>query len=124
MTIFTLNGDALILKIGTREPKLLVNFQNGTSYSVTDSNLNTWMCRLVWHYVVITRNGSRLSLWIDGTERFFTDDGLGTINPDNGPLVIGMGNILDDNYLGWIDDFGVLKNASIDGSSIPTQPIG
>ncbi len=52
---------------------------------------------MVWHYVVITRDGSRLSLWIDGTERLFTTDGLGTIHINNGSLAIGtdISNITD-----------------------------
>lgn len=116
---FTENGDSLIAKgeswrLQHQGKKGILEFfmqgpkrkKGGTSSYVnvaTKSEVDDGQ----WHFVVVTYDGARLVMYLDGAEQNSVD-ATGGIAPNNLPVTLGENYALPGRYFnGWLDDVRV-----------------
>jgi len=66
-----------------------------------------------WHHIAVTRSGSSLRIFIDGTQTGTTNTTLGTASIDNAIADYRVGSTTDGalNFNGYIDDLRITKYA-------------
>ena len=64
-----------------------------------------------WHHIAVTRSGSSVRIFIDGTQTGTTNTTLGTASIDNAIVDYRVGSTTDNalNFNGYIDDLRVTK---------------
>jgi hypothetical protein len=67
-----------------------------------------------WHHVAVTRSGSSLRIFIDGTQTGTTNTTLGTASIDNAIADYRVGSTTDGalNFNGYIDDLRITKGVA------------
>ena len=69
-----------------------------------------------WHYIVVTNNGSRLRIYMDGALKQDVPKTL-QLTPNTLPLNIGRANANNYFFDGWLDEVAVYPTA------LPAQTI-
>ena len=77
-----------------------------------------------WHHIAVTRSGSSLRIFIDGTQTGTTNTTLGTASIDNAIADYRVGSTTDGalNFNGYIDDLRITKYARYTATfTVPDQ---
>jgi hypothetical protein len=116
--LFTLGGASAgkyaVFLVGTSVTTNLLSGSNVTYTSTVSIN--------VWSHVAVVRNGSTVSVYINGVASATTDTQTGTIG--NGSLRIGADQPAANRFAGYISNFRVASSAVYTGNfTIPTQPL-
>lgn len=111
---------ALSAFINTANKLQIVGTDNGSSpwdFNVISSSsvtLNTWT------HIAFQRNGSEISLWINGTKDSTTGSFSGSLYDDSNSIKIGYGNDSGQEFDGYIDEFRVSNTARYTSSFTPS----
>jgi hypothetical protein len=77
-----------------------------------------------WHHIAVTRSGSSLRIFIDGTQTGTTNTTLGTASIDNAIADYRVGSTTDNDlyFNGYIDDLRVTRGVAryVANFSVPT----
>ena len=98
-----------------------------TSAGTRSLNHTTSVYQNTWNHIAVTRNGTALTLWINGVANTPTTiSGSDTVNDSSNILNIGRGSVdYPLNFSGYISDFRIVKGTAVYTSAFtpPTAPL-
>ena len=101
-----------------------IGFGRRLSGTLTEVNYVATITQQVWHHVAVTRSGSNLTVWYDGSAVATNSSFSGNVNTGGHPIKIGgrIISVFPHALNGYIDDLRITKGvARYTGSFTPPQ---